>query len=201
VKSEFPDHFTRKEKEVFQQKVAPYSLIKGILFKLGGDEQLRRCLEGLDRKKVIESLHSGNSGGHFASVNTVNRIRTAGYWWPYMNRDVKSFVDSCDQCQRTGAPSFRNHWPLTPIIPLAPFEKWGIDFIGPISPVSSQRKRYIILATDYATKWVEGMRLAHEPGAGSGEQGKRERGAGIVVRNPEIDKFHQKLNFFPDVSI
>jgi hypothetical protein len=41
------------------------------------------------------------------------------------------------------------------------------------------------------------MRLACEPGAGSrekesGEQGKRERGAGIVVRNPEIDKFHQK---------
>jgi hypothetical protein len=36
------------------------------------------------------------------------------------------------------------------------------------------------------------MRLAREPGAGSGEQGKRERGAGIVVRNPEIDKFHQK---------
>jgi hypothetical protein len=33
--------------------------------------------------------------------------------------------------------------------------KWGIDFIGPISPVSSQKKRYIILATDYATKWVE----------------------------------------------
>jgi hypothetical protein len=72
-----------------------------------------------------------------------------------MNRDVKSFVNSCDQCQRTRAPLFRNHWPLTPIIPLAPFEKWGIDFVGPISPVSSQKKRYIILATDYATKWVE----------------------------------------------
>jgi hypothetical protein len=36
------------------------------------------------------------------------------------------------------------------------------------------------------------MRLAREPGTGSGEQGKRERGVGTVVRNPEIDKFHQK---------
>jgi hypothetical protein len=96
VKSEFPDHFTREEKEVFQWKVAPYSLIKGILFKVGPDEQLRRCLEESDRKKVIESLHSGNSGGHFASVNMVNRIRTAGHWSPYMNRDIKNFVDSCD---------------------------------------------------------------------------------------------------------
>jgi hypothetical protein len=79
VKSEFPNPFTREEKEVFQRKVAPYSLIKGILFKLGADEQLRQCLEGTDRKKVIESLHSENSGVHFASINTVNRIRTAGY--------------------------------------------------------------------------------------------------------------------------
>jgi hypothetical protein len=37
-----------------------------------------------------------------------------------------------------------------------------------------------------------GMWLAREPRAGNGERGKRERGAGIVVRNPEIDKFHQK---------
>ena len=60
-----------------------------------------------------------------------------------------------DQCQRTGAPASRNHWPLTPIIPISPFEKWRIDFVGPINPVSARRNRYIILATDYATKWVE----------------------------------------------
>jgi hypothetical protein len=36
------------------------------------------------------------------------------------------------------------------------------------------------------------MRLARERGAGSGERGKRERGVGIVVSNPEIDKFDQK---------
>jgi hypothetical protein len=122
---------------------------------MGADEKLRRCLEIRDRKKVITALHSGSSGGHFASISIVNRIRSAGYWWPFLHRDVKIFVQSCDQCQRTGAPSFRNHWPLTPIIPLAPFEKWGIDFIGPIFPISARKKRYIILATDYATKWVE----------------------------------------------
>jgi hypothetical protein len=34
------------------------------------------------------------------------------------------------------------------------------------------------------------MRLVYEPGAGSGELGKREQGARIVVRNPKIDKFY-----------
>ena len=68
---------------------------------------------------------------------------------------MKAHIRNCDQCQRTGVPSFRNHWPLIPIIPLAPFEKWGIDFIGPINLGSARKKKYIILATDYATKWVE----------------------------------------------
>jgi hypothetical protein len=47
-------------------------------------------------------------------------------------------------------------------------------------------KRYIYVDVD------EGMRLTREPGAVSREGGKRERGTGIVIRNPEIDKFHQK---------
>ena len=155
TKRTYPPGLSREEKSVFQHKAAPYSLIKGILFKMGADEQLRRCLEKKDRKTVIRALHSGPSGGHFAAVTTVNRIRSVGYWWPSLIRDVKRYVGSCDQCQRTGAPAFRNHWPLTPIVPLAPFEKWGIDFIGPINPVSARKNRYIILATDYATKWVE----------------------------------------------
>ena len=44
---------------------------------------------------------------------------------------------------------------MTPVIPIAPFEKWGINFVGPINPDSARRDKYIILATDYATKWVE----------------------------------------------
>src|SRR5450759_4855007 len=151
----YPAELTREEKIMFQHQVAPYTLIRRVLFKMGADDQLRRCLEKSEWKQVIPALHSGPSGGHFAAITTVNRIRTAGYWWPYLIRDVKDYVRKCDQCQRTGAPSFRNHWPLTPIVPLAPFEKWGIDFIGPINPASSRKKKYIILATDYATKWVE----------------------------------------------
>ena len=130
----YPEGLNREEKSVFQSKVAPYSLIQGILFKMGADDILRRCLEQKDRKRVMTALHSESSGGHFSAITTVNRIWSAGYWWPHLIRDVRRHVGSCDQCQRTGAPSFRNHWPLTPIIPLAPFEKWGIDFVGPFNP-------------------------------------------------------------------
>ena len=151
----YPEGLSREEKGVFQHRVAPYCIIRDVLFRIGADEKLRRCLEPKHRKTVIRSLHDGPAGGHFASTTTVERVRTAGYWWPHLNRDVRTFIRNCDPCQRTGNPAFRNHWPLTPIIPLAPFEKWGVDFIGPIQPLGSQKRRYIILATDYATKWVE----------------------------------------------
>ena len=37
------------------------------------------------------------------------------------------------------------------------FAKWGIDFVGPINPPAyrTQQAQYIIVATDYLTKWVE----------------------------------------------
>jgi hypothetical protein len=72
-----------------------------------------------------------------------------------MNKDVLEFVKACDVCQRIGKPTRRHLWPLNPIMPLSPFEKWGIDFIGPVNATSGKRNCYIILATDYAMKWVE----------------------------------------------
>ena len=36
-----------------------------------------------------------------------------------------------------------------------PFSVWGIDIIGKILPKSSNEHEYILVATDYFTKWVE----------------------------------------------
>eukprot|EP00253_Pinus_taeda_P010689 PITA_10689 len=44
--------------------------------------------------------------------------------------------------------------PLQPQVTFDPFEKWGMDFMGPINPPSKQRS-YIIVCTDYLTKWAE----------------------------------------------
>ena len=36
-----------------------------------------------------------------------------------------------------------------------PFATWGIDIIGEITPKASNGHRYILVAIDYFTKWVE----------------------------------------------
>ena len=45
--------------------------------------------------------------------------------------------------------------PLNPQMALQPFEKWEIDFVGPIQPQGKTRARYIITATKYLTQWAE----------------------------------------------
>ena len=37
----------------------------------------------------------------------------------------------------------------------APFQQWGIDFIGEIPNKSSGGHSWILVATNYFTKWVE----------------------------------------------
>jgi transposase InsO family protein len=46
--------------------------------------------------------------------------------------------------------------PLAPQMTLQAFEKWAIDFVGPINPPGKcTRARYIITTTEYLTIWAE----------------------------------------------
>lgn len=53
-----------------------------------------------------------------------------------------------------GQPGKVDEMALQPQIVLEPFERWAIDFVGPFNPPPHQ-KAYILVYTDYVTKWVE----------------------------------------------
>ena len=86
----------------------------------------------------------------------MQKVLTAGLWWPTVHKDAKEFCRICDVFQRTGKPSQRDEMPLKPKVTLQAFDKWVIDFVGPINPLGKQRGAwYIITMTDYLTRWAE----------------------------------------------
>jgi len=53
-----------------------------------------------------------------------------------------------------GKPTPKDEIPMQPQVTSEPFEKWGMDFVGPIN-LPSRQKQYIIVCTNYLKKWVE----------------------------------------------
>ena len=48
---------------------------------------------------------------------------------------------------------------MNPILVIELFDVWGIDFMGPF--VSSHGMKYILVAVDYVSKWVEAVALSN----------------------------------------
>ena len=77
-----------------------------------------------------------------------------------MQREAQEYIKKCDQCQRF-VPSI--HQPggvLNPLSSLLPFAQWGLDIVEPFPKAVGNRK-YLLVSTDYFTKWVEAEPLAN----------------------------------------
>nr|GEW13012.1 reverse transcriptase domain-containing protein [Tanacetum cinerariifolium] len=82
-----------------------------------------------------------------------------GYFWPTMHKDAQDMIRKCSDCQIHRPVTRHPQQPLTPITALWPFYKWGIDIAGPF-PEGPGKVKFLIVAMDYFTKWIEAKAVA-----------------------------------------
>ena len=89
-------------------------------------------------------------------LETTQKILCVGYFWSTLIKDCVEAVKKCHPRQIFSRKMWAHPAPMFPVIVVGPFTKWGIDFTTCYSNLS-RGHRYIIVAVDYFTKWVEAM--------------------------------------------
>jgi len=75
-----------------------------------------------------------------------------------MRRDVYAWTSQCTQCQKSKPAPSRAHGHLQKVISGAPLDIVAVDILSAL-PTSSDGSNYILVLTDYFTKWSEAYAL------------------------------------------
>ncbi|XP_076932868.1 uncharacterized protein LOC143598561 [Bidens hawaiensis] len=148
----------KAEARKIKHKALNYQLSDGILYRRSFLGPLLRCVDAEDAN-LIQEIHEGICGLHTGPRMTVAKIMNAGYYWPGMNLDAVQEIRKCDSCQRHAPNTLRPKNELIPVTSAWPFQKWAIDIMGPF-PEAPGRVKFLIVAIDYFTKWVEAKPVA-----------------------------------------
>ncbi|GJW63880.1 reverse transcriptase domain-containing protein [Tanacetum coccineum] len=115
------------------------------------------CVHGQEANDILKDCHEGPTGAHHSANLTAQKVFDFGFFWLTIYRDAHTMIKSCDTCQRQGKISQGDEMPQNGIQVCEIFDVWGINFIGPF--LSSHGNKYILVAVDYLSKWVEAKAL------------------------------------------
>ena len=118
------------------------------------------CVHPEASESLLEEPHEGVCGSHMGGRSLSHRALTQGYWWLNMQKEAQEYVKKCDQCQRFAPNSHQPGRVLNPLSSSWPFAQWGLDIVGPF-PKAVGNKKFLLVCTNYFTKWVEAEPLAN----------------------------------------
>jgi hypothetical protein len=142
-----------------KRQALKYTMIDEKLFRRSIEGSLLRCLSEEEAKVAMGEVHEGLCGTHQSAHKMCWTMKRVGVYWTTMLTDCFKYHKGCEACQKFGVVQAVPASVLHPIIKHCPFRAWGLDFIREIHPSSTKGHRFVVVATDYFTKWVKALPL------------------------------------------
>ncbi|GJU56929.1 reverse transcriptase domain-containing protein [Tanacetum coccineum] len=140
-------------------KAPQYSLKSGILYRKGYLAPWLRCIGPNQAQYILQEVHFGSCGTHAEARTIAQKAARLGYYWPTMYQDATHIIITCRNCQEHAPILRKPQYDMTSIYSPWPFYKWGIDIVGHF-PEAPGKVKFLVVAIDYFTKWVEAAPLA-----------------------------------------
>ncbi|GJX46025.1 reverse transcriptase domain-containing protein [Tanacetum coccineum] len=95
------------------------------------------CIGSIQAKSIIQEIHQGSYSMHAGTQSVVSKIIKLGYYWPSMHIDAKEEIQNCEAYQiHSSVPKMLKALLMAP-----------------------GGTRFLVVAIDYFTKWVEAKPL------------------------------------------
>jgi hypothetical protein len=73
------EYFSIGQKQQLTKRAKPFIMKNDVLYRMGHDNILRRCLSTIEAQKVMKELHKGTIGEHFPIEIKQKKILNARY--------------------------------------------------------------------------------------------------------------------------
>lgn len=136
-----------------------YCIVIDKLFRRPLVEPLLQCMGSEEARTAILEVHTGICGDQLGARNLTLKVIRQGIFWSSMRKDYEEFFKTCKSCQFYSQVSHRPTMEMILVLNPCPFFQWGIDIVGHL-PKTKGQAQYIVVAVDYASKWIEAKPLA-----------------------------------------
>ncbi|XP_075478978.1 uncharacterized protein LOC142519843 [Primulina tabacum] len=154
---ELPEDKARAQK--IKRQAPRFVLLNKILYRRSFQGPLLKCLNEKEVDYVLREIHEGCCAEHLGGMSLTRKTMLAGFWWPTLKQDSARLVQICEGCQHHSNFSYSPATLMKPIWASCPFDQWDMDIVGPF-PVARAQKKFLLVAVDYFSKWVEAEPIA-----------------------------------------
>jgi hypothetical protein len=97
----------------------------------------------------------------------VAKVFRQGFHWPSITEDASKLVTTCQACQKFSPNTQAPSQPSQLITLSWPLHRWGVDIVAPLTTAQGNYK-YVVVAVEYFTKWIEVKPLVNIAATGLG---------------------------------